>query len=67
MSGTPTATTAFIRNRLHQLGYSQRGAAEELEINEREFRAYCSGREDAPSYVLYALDGMLAKREKGNS
>jgi hypothetical protein len=49
-----------IRALLDQLGWSQRHAAERLEIHEREFRGWCAGR-PCGRYVVYALEYLVSQ------
>lgn len=44
---------------LQQGGYSQRGAAKELEISERMMRYYCSGAKPVPRAVMLALEHLV--------
>lgn len=44
---------------LKQGGYSQRGAAKELEISERMMRYYCSGKQPVPRVVMLALEHLV--------
>lgn len=44
-----------IRDMLKILGWSQREAARQLDIKEREFRKYCT-TEECPRVVLLALE-----------
>lgn len=60
-AGLPPLTDADkLRNVLHELGMSQRGAARRLEISERQMRRYCAGH-DVPKYVLLALLGLAGR------
>lgn len=51
---TPTDATR-VRDLLAQIGLGQRGAARELEINERTMRGYCAG-DKVPRVVMLALE-----------
>ena len=51
-----------IRALLNRLGWSQRHAAERLEIPEREFRGYCAGR-PCGRYVVYALEFLCSQSD----
>ena len=44
-----------LRAQLEKAGLSQRGAARELEIDERTMRRYCSGELPVPSTITMAL------------
>jgi hypothetical protein len=50
-----------IRLRLEQAGLSQRAAARELSIGEREMRRYCSGDLAIPAYVFHSLRHLAQK------
>jgi hypothetical protein len=56
-----TTDSDNIRVRLAALGLSQRGAARELELDERTVRRYCTGEIDVPRAVWLALDALDAK------
>lgn len=48
--------TAFqLQRLLARAGFSQRGAARELGISERQMRRYCAGEADVPRVVELAL------------
>ena len=47
-----------LRNLIAMTGLSQRGAARELEIGEREMRAYCAGGR-VPRVVILALERLV--------
>ncbi len=42
-----------------QGGYTQRGAARELGINERTMRYYCAGTQPVPRAILLALTHLV--------
>lgn len=44
-----------LKRALRDAGLSQRGAAKELEINERTMRRYISGEQPIPRVVEYAI------------
>lgn len=48
-------TAAQLQRLLDAAGLSQRGAAKEIEINERTMRKYISGQSAIPRTVEYAL------------
>lgn len=50
-----------IRDLLNILGWSQRRAARELDIEERTFRGYCAGR-PVGRYVVLALEYLVSHR-----
>lgn len=54
-----------LRALLDRGGYSQRGAARELEISERAMRYYCSGKHHIPKYVMFAVTAMVLLKERG--
>jgi len=47
-----------VRELILRLGLSQRAAARELEIGERDMRAYCAGQ-PVPRVVLLALERLV--------
>jgi hypothetical protein len=47
-----------VRDLLVQLDLGQRGAARELQINERAMRGYCNG-EKVPRVVILALERLV--------
>lgn len=54
---TPSDATR-VRDLIAQIGLGQRGAARELEINERTMRGYCAG-DKVPRVVMLALERLL--------
>jgi hypothetical protein len=54
-SPRPKTMADQIRDELAEVGLSQRAAARQLGIDEREMRRYCSDTSVAPPYVLLAL------------
>lgn len=48
-------TGAQLQKLLDSAGMSQRGAAKEIEINERTMRKYVSGESPIPKTVEYAV------------
>ncbi len=48
-------TGAQLQKLLDSAGLSQRGAAKEIEINERTMRKYVSGESSIPKTVEYAV------------
>lgn len=48
-------TAAQLKRALQKAGLSQRGAAKQLEINERTMRRYISGEQPVPKVVEYAV------------
>lgn len=55
-----------ITELLNAAGLSQRGAARELEINERTMRRYCAGDSPVPRVVFLALERLRdIQRDRG--
>ena len=54
---TPSDATK-VRDLLAKIGLGQRGAARELDINERTMRGYCAG-EKVPRVVMLALERLV--------
>ena len=50
-----------IRAQLDKCGLSQRGAARELDLDERTMRRYCAGDLPVPRVVDYALRWLAAQ------
>jgi hypothetical protein len=48
-------TPLQLQRLLDRAGFSQRGMAKELQINERTMRRYCSGEQKIPWVVEYAI------------
>lgn len=44
-----------LRKLIERGGYSQRGAAKELQVSERMMRYYCSGEQPVPHVVMLAM------------
>lgn len=55
----PNPTLDRLLLLLKQGGYSQRGAARELEISERMMRYYCAGDKPVPRTVMLALEHLV--------
>lgn len=56
----PADPQAGILNQLlREGGYSQRGAAKELEISERMMRYYCAGSKPVPRVVMLAVQHLV--------
>lgn len=55
----PNPTLERLLLLLKQGGYSQRGAARELEISERMMRYYCSGERPVPRAVMLAMEHLV--------
>jgi hypothetical protein len=53
----PTDATR-VRDLIARIGLGQRGAARELEINERTMRGYCAG-DKVPRVVMLALERLV--------
>lgn len=53
---TPVDRLRFL---LKEAGLSQRGAARELGINEREMRHWCAGEGEPPRMVYLALEQLI--------
>jgi hypothetical protein len=51
----PVTPANQLRNWLTICGLSQRGAAGELDIPERQMREWCAGKGTPPRYVFLAL------------
>lgn len=50
---------AELRKLITEGGYSQRGAAKELQISERAMRYYCSGEQAVPRVVMLAMEHLV--------
>lgn len=50
---------AKLRQLIADGGYTQRGAARELEISERMMRYWCSGEYPVPKYIIYAMTHLV--------
>ena len=48
-----------LKELLLRANMSQRGAARELEISERQMRYYCAGEQKVPKVVLLALERLV--------
>jgi hypothetical protein len=59
--GAPT-DAARLRDLLARAGLSQRGAAAELDINERTMRNYCAAAAKVPRVVFLALERLVEVR-----
>lgn len=51
-----------LRKLLDKADLSQRGAARELEIDERTMRRYCSGESPVPRTVEYSLRWLASQK-----
>jgi len=54
----PTAASR-LRHLLRRGQLSERAAARDMEIDEKTFRRYCTGKEIAPRYVVLALERLV--------
>lgn len=55
----PPANAERLRKLIDQGGYTQRGAARELQISERAMRYYCSGDQPVPRAVMLAMEHLV--------
>lgn len=55
-------TAAQLQRLLDQSGLSQRGAAKELDISERNMRRYCAGDLPVPRVIEYALRWLISQK-----
>lgn len=55
-------TGGQLRKLLDSAGLSQRGAARELQISERQMRRYVAGDAEVPKVIEYALRWLIHKR-----
>lgn len=58
-------TGGQLQKLLDSAGLSQRGAAKEIEISERQMRRYIAGDAEVPKIVEYALRWLIHFREQG--
>jgi hypothetical protein len=58
MNYTHPAPATMVRDLLLRAALTERGAARELEINERTMRGYCSG-DKVPRVVMLALERLV--------
>ncbi|MGO9718959.1 MAG: helix-turn-helix domain-containing protein [Steroidobacteraceae bacterium] len=49
----------LLRQRLQDLGLSQREAARQLQVDERAMRRYCAGSAPVPPLLFLALDRLV--------
>lgn len=56
-----------LRKLLSDAGLSQRGAARQLDIDERTMRRYCSGELDVPRVVWLAIEALSKRRQVSNA
>lgn len=54
-------TGGQLRKLLDSAGLSQRGAARELQISERQMRRYVAGDAEVPKVIEYALRWLIHK------
>jgi hypothetical protein len=54
-----------VRELVDRLGLGQRGAARELEINERTMRGYCAG-DKVPRVIILALERLVDLQHRIN-
>lgn len=54
-----------LRKLLDKAGLSQRGAARQLEIDERTMRKYCAGDLPVPRVIEYSLRWLIVLAEQG--
>jgi hypothetical protein len=59
-------TGGQLQKLLDSAGLSQRGAAKELGISDRQMRRYVSGDAEVPKVVEYALRWLIHKRASGS-
>lgn len=57
-------TGGQLQKLLDSAGLSQRGAARELQISERQMRRYIAGDAEVPRVVEYALRWLIHIRER---
>jgi hypothetical protein len=55
-------TGGQLQKLLDSAGLSQRGAAKELEISDRQMRRYIAGDAEVPKVIEYALRWLIHKR-----
>lgn len=58
-------TGGQLQKLLDSAGLSQRGAAKDLDISERQMRRYISGDAAVPKVIEYALRWLIHTREQG--
>jgi hypothetical protein len=58
-SGSRNAEQTALLKLIAQGGYTQRGAARELDISERMMRYYCAGQQPVPRVVMLALTHLV--------
>lgn len=57
-------TGGQLQRLLDSAGLSQRGAAKELEISDRQMRRYISGDAEVPKVIEYALRWLIQERKE---
>lgn len=58
-------TGGQLQKLLDSAGLSQRGAAKDLEISERQMRRYIAGDAAVPKVIEYALRWLIHVKEQG--
>ena len=58
-------TGGQLQKLLDSAGLSQRGAAKDIEISERQMRRYISGDATVPKVIEYALRWLIHVKEQG--
>lgn len=56
-----------LRRLLDRVGMSQRGAAKELGLSERQMRYYCAGEHPVPKVVMMALEHLVCLQRQVTS
>lgn len=56
-------TGGQLQRLLDSAGLSQRGAARDLQISERQMRRYVAGDAEVPKVIEYALRWLIQQRE----
>ena len=51
--------SAKLQQLIDQGGYTQRGAARELQVSERAMRYWCSGQQPVPRTVILAMEHLV--------
>jgi hypothetical protein len=60
-------TGGQLQKLLDSAGLSQRGAAKDLKISERQMRRYIAGDAEVPKVIEYALRWLIHKRPTSDS
>jgi len=64
--GGDQVTGKQLQRLLDEAGLSQRGAAREIDLNERTMRSYIAGDLEIPKKVEYALRWLAQQHKSGN-